>query len=214
MNGLMQRQRLVAATLVVAAIGCASGCIDSEKTVQETKQRHDLERRVAELERELQARDQTGRVQQAQIQTLQGIDGERLKLIPHADRIEIDSLSGGYGGDLHTGSEGVSIYLRPFDEEGDPTKAAGSVEIQVLDLAAPRDRQLVAECKLDPTALRKTWYSKFMTGHYTLKCPWKAGAPRHATLTVRVQFTDLLTGRSFELVKQVTIKLPLGASGG
>lgn len=209
-----KRLRLFATMLAVVAIGCAPGCFDSEKTVQEAQQRHDLERRVAELERELQARDQTGRTQQAQIQTLQGIDGERLKLIPHADRVEIDSLSGGYGGDARSGSEGVAIYLRPFDEEGDTTKAAGSVEIQVLDLAASPDRQLIAECKLDPAGLRKTWYSKFMTGHYTLKCPWKAGPPQHAILTVRVHFTDLLTGRSFDLVKQVSVKLPLNSSAG
>ncbi len=211
MNPSMNRLRLIAAMLAIAAIGCIPGCFDSEKTVQEAKQRHDLERKVADLERELQTRDQTGRAQHAQIQTLQGIDPDRMKLIPHADRVEIDPLSGGYGGDARSGSEGVAVYLRTFDDEGDPVKAAGSVELQVLDLAAPPDRQLLAECKLDGAALRKTWYSKFMTGHYTLKCPWKNGPPQHSALTIRVRFTDLLTGRVFDLVKQVNVKLPLGA---
>ena len=202
-------QRLAACALIAVV-----GCIDSEKTVQEAREKHDLERKIAELERELQARDHTGRSQLAQIQTLQSIDGDRLKLIPHADRVEIDPLSGGYGGDARSGSEGVAVYLRPFDEDGDPTKAAGSVEIQVLDLSAPPDRQLIAECKLDPAALKKTWYSKFMTAHYTLKCPWKSAPPTHDVLTLRVKFVDLLTGRTFDIVKQVNIKLPLSASAG
>ena len=211
MSNLTRRLRGITALFAGAIVFSVAGCVDSEKTVQEAKQRHELERKVAELERELQARDQTGRAQHAQIQTLQGIDPDRMKLIPHADRVEIDTLSGGYGGDARSGSEGVAVYLRTYDDEGDPVKAAGSVEVQVLDLGAPADRQLLAECKLDGAALRKTWYSKFMTGHYTLKCPWKSGAPQHSALTVRVRFTDLLTGRGFDLVKQVNVKLPLGA---
>lgn len=210
MRSPMRMLRRFAVCSLIAVVGC----VDSEKTVQEAREKHDLERKVAELERELQARDHTGRSQQAQIQTLQSIDGERLKLIPHADRVEIDPLSGGYGGDARSGSEGVAVYLRPFDEDGDPAKAAGSVEVQVLDLAAPPDRQLLAECKLDPAALRKTWYTKFMTAHYTLKCPWKSGPPAHDVVTLRIRFVDLLTGRTFDLVKQVNVKLPLNASAG
>jgi len=199
----------------VCTVIVATGCIDSGKTVQDAREQNNLERKVADLERELQARDQTLRDQRRQIQTLQGIDGdgERLKLIPHADRIEIDPLSGGYGGDARSGSEGLVVYLQTFDQDGDPIKAAGSVDLEVLDLNAPPDRQLIAECKYDPAALRQTWYSKFLTSHYTLKCPWKSGPPPRATLTLRARFVDLVTGKTFELVKQVKVNLPLGASG-
>jgi hypothetical protein len=46
-----------------------------------------------------------------------------------------------------------------------------------------------------------------------LKCPWQGKAPGHDELTVKVTFTDELTGREFTEQKVVRVKLPPATQG-
>ena len=49
---------------------------------------------------------------------------------------------------------------------------------------------------------------------YVLTCPWQNKIPRHAGLTVRVTFTDALTGRVFTAEKQVKVNPPPASASG
>jgi hypothetical protein len=196
------------AALVCAGLLLAGGCFDPDQALQSEHERRNFEERIGRLEKDLVARDDVIRRQARQIQVLQGFDNEeRLAQVPHAVRIEIDPLTGGYDEDRRPGDDGVVVYLRPYDADHDVVKAGGSVRVQVLDLAAPTGAQLLSETVVDAANLRKTWYGKFLTSHYTIRCPWRAGPPLRPAVTVRVEFLDLLSGHTFEQVRQVNVRL-------
>lgn len=202
----------------IVALLCAlpSGCDDAgRKTVKEAQEQRALEGRIRELEREVVSRDDLLRAQARQIQAMQGMGGpERLQRLPHAVRIELDALTGGFDSDKQTGDEGVVVYLRPYDSDNDVIKAAGAARVVLVDLAASGEAKTLGECVLDEAGLRKAWYGRFMTGHYTIKCPWRGSPPTRPEVTVRVQFIDAVTGETFEQVKLVKVTLPPQSTSG
>jgi len=191
------------------AIGICAGCDNSTQTIKEATEQRRLEERVSELQREVATRDAQIGEQASRIRELMKIDARAAGYIPHAERIEIEPMTGTYDDNRDGKPEGVVVYLRAFDADGDVVKAAGTAKVQVLDLENPAASQVVAEAALDEDGLRKSWYGKFMTSHFTIKCPWKSGPPAHRFLTVRVRFIDLVTGEPFEAVRQIEV----GAAG-
>ena len=58
-----------------------------------------------------------------------------------------------------------------------------------------------------------TWaFSGFMTNYYSFICPWKSSPPAHEEITVRVEFVDYLTGKSFTAQKTCKLQLPSNGS--
>lgn len=210
MTPLRTRRRGIFPRLVAVAVSslAAAGCGDANRTLSEEGDRRAATEKIALLEREVVSRDDTIRAQAKQIQGLRGVSGDRLAAVPHAASIELASLTGGYDDDHEAGDDGVVVYFRPIDGDGDVIKAAGSVRIQLHDLANPQGSQRIGEYVLDSANLRKQWYGKLLTSHYSIKCPWRAGPPAHPDITVRVQFLDFVSGQSFERVKQVHVTLP------
>lgn len=204
-------------TVMAALVGfilVAAGCNNANEQVAKLETRiRSLEEKNTAQAREIIDREENLRTLQRQLQTLTGMGGpDRLKELALPDRVELEGLSGGYDRDDLPGDEGAVAYLRVIDADADVVKAPGAAHMQVLDLANPATEQLVVERRWNPAELRKQWYGRMMTQHYTLRCPWsEKGPPRHSTLTLRVVFYDLLTGRTFEIQKQVEVKLPAAA---
>jgi hypothetical protein len=198
------RRRTRASLLL--AMAAAGGCIpDNRQTLNEAAERRALEDKVAALQRDVASRDAMIADQAARIRELQRIDPRTAAFIPHAERIEIEAMSGTYDDNRDGRPDGIVVYLRALDADGDVVKAGGTITVQGLDLQNPPESQVVAECALDAEAVRKAWYGKFLTAHYTIKCPWKSGPPTHPDLTLRVRFIDLVTGRPLEAVRQVKV---------
>lgn len=208
----LRRQSLVALLLLFPLGACE----------QQNKKIADLEDRAAALERknadqakDLIAREETIRGLQRRVKTLEAIGGPgRVQLLCPTARIEIDPKSRGYDQDGQPGDDGIVVYLRPYDADGDIIKAAGIIHVQVLDLAAPPTQQLITEKRWSPEETRKVWFGRLMTNHYTLRLPWgEKGPPRHSSVTVRVVFHDVITGETFEAQKLVTVALPPTPAG-
>ncbi len=171
--------------------------IDAQK-----KQIVDLEKRIVTLEEERDA-------QARQIATLQRIAPDRMAKLVTVDRIVLDRLTGGYDEDGRPGDEGVVAYIQPLDADGHVIKAAGSIRMEVFDLANPPERSLVCRGDWDVDHTRKAWSGRLWTNHFTVRCPWPPPdrrPPAHRELTVRVEFTELLTGRKFTAQTACTIK--------
>ncbi len=147
-----------------------------------------------------------------QIRNLEGFSPDRPVDLFAPVTLEIASLSGGSDYDDMPGDDGVTVYLRPRDADGDIVKVPGRITIQLLDLdnansASPR--LLGVYVFDDPDKLRKTWHGRFATQHYTLKCPFPPGTEPPATrrVTVSVEFVDYLTGQTLTALKEVPISL-------
>ncbi|HEY8667130.1 MAG TPA: hypothetical protein VIL86_10710 [Tepidisphaeraceae bacterium] len=132
---------------------------------------------------------------------------ERMEQLFTANALKLGRLSG--GADLEPakpGDEALKVYVVPTDAAGDAIKAAGAFTIEAFDLDVP-EHPLVGTWKFSVEQARESWYGKAMLYEYVLTCPWQAG-PTHAKLTVKVTFTDALTGLTLTAKQDVTIKLP------
>lgn len=190
---------------ILALGGCNGTQADPHIT-----QIQELEDKVQGQNRVIQAQKSQIAEQQREIQTLQGLGDEaRLARLIHVDRISLEGMSGGYDDDRDSVDEGAVAYLRLMDKDGDVIKAAGSAVLEAYDLAAPESERLVASAEFNPDEMAAAWFGRFLTSHYTLRAPWKSGKlPAHKTLTIVVRFTELLTGKSFEVQHTAEIHGP------
>ena len=189
--------RLVpAALLLVGCIG-PNGEDAAARLRRCQKENESLKANVQYLQAELIAG-------QEQIRTLQALGDKRMDLLFSVSDITIGKYTAGVDLDDKDGQDGVRVYLTPIDRDGHALKAAGSVKIQMFDLAAKEN--MVAECNFPVERISEQWSGGFMAYHYRFDCPW-GKQPEHDELTVRVEFTDYLTGKTFTAQKVCRLKL-------
>lgn len=196
---------LSSAVVVSAVAGCGPTKADPRVT-----QIQELEDRVEQQGRDLAAKDAQLQAQADQIQTLQGLGGDKaIDRLVHVSSIGIDQLSGGYDDDRDGRDDGLVIYLRLLDDEQDSIKAAGSVLVRVMDLAAAEGPVMLGEVSFGAEELKSMWYGRLMSSHYAIKVPLASLAlpPARDRLTVRALYTDLLTGRAFDAQAEVAFTL-------
>ncbi len=195
---------LLLATGMFIFAGCMNGGRNQNDLKSELRQLQEQNRKLAEDNRQLQSVVAT---QQTQIKTLQKLGEKRMEKLFHVEQIELGKYTGGTDIDGNPGHEGIKVYLRPLDQHGSVIKAAGEVTVQLFDLAADPKENLIGRYHWSVEQVAKQWSSGFFTYHYSFLCPWKQ-SPGHDEITVRVEFTDYLTGRVFTAQKACEVKLP------
>jgi len=170
-----------------------------------------LRRDKGRLERTVAQRDATIASQRKQIDNLQGFAPDRPVGMFAPVKLEIASLSGGADYDGKPGDDGITVYLRPRDADGDVVKVPGRMKVQLVDntdLGSPRVLGVYPFENLDE--VRKTWHGKFGTQHFTLKCPFPSGVelPKSRRVLVSAEFIDLLAGATLTASKEVGISIP------
>ncbi len=197
---------LVSAAL--AAVLAAGGCVDP-RDAEIAKLRSAEKMLLAENKGlgERNARLQTDQDRLTRENaTLLGLGPKRLEYLFRVDKIDIGGYSAGVNlSGKGEGHDAVRIYLVPLDKDGNAIKAAGAVRIQVFDLAAGPEF-LVCSCDFPVETIGKYWLGQFLSYYYKFECKF-AAPPQHPNLTVRVTFTDYLTGREFETQKVFTVRL-------
>jgi len=193
--------------LIVCTVGALAGC-NGAAADPHIAQIQQLEDKLSEQSRLREQRDQQIAEQGRIIQDLRGLDGaRRLEQLVHVARVEIERLSGGYDDDRDGVAEGVVVYLRLFDSEGDVIKAAGSAKVNVFDVSTASAPRTVCFGQWTAEQMNPLWFGALMTSHYNLRVPWPAGirTTPSKTLTLVVQFTELLSGRTFEAQRAVDV---------
>lgn len=196
---------------------CVTGCFSGGERARLTQDNQRLRQNVERLERTVGKREAAIAGLNQQIENLQGFDPRRPADLFAPVKIQIQSLSGGADYDDEPGDDGVTVYLRPLDRDGDVVKTPGRIQIQLLDnnnLSQPR---LIAVYDFDdPAALRRLWYGSFGTNHYTLKCPFPDGIrlPEQPRLIISAEFVDYLTGATLTATKEVEFSHPRKLVGG
>lgn len=196
------------AAFLSAVVGCSMKNDDPQKLLAEKVTT--LTDENARLKRELAERDGAIASLQVQVDNLLELGPGRLDHLFTVDRIELARLTGGADYDGKPGDDGITVYLRPLDAQGDAIKAAGEIRIQLLDVTDQgRPRELGLYVVNDPGQLRDSWYSGLLTDHYTIKCPWRPGGgpPSNREVTIRATFLDWLSGREFTAQKAVHVSV-------
>jgi hypothetical protein len=210
----VRASRALGVALMTLLAGCDLMQGNQVATLRQENER--LKREVGRLERESVTTAQSVADLKTQVSRLQYLGAKRLDMLYHADRLEIEQLSGGYDDDKLPGDDGVIVYLRPLDRMGDPVKVAGDIRIELFDLSLPEGQQKLGEHVIAVGKAQEMWYGRFMTYHYTVRCPWQGRPPANPEILVRASFLDYLTGRELNATREVRVLPPpaLGAPAG
>jgi len=183
--------------IAVAALAAAlGGCTNDAATIKSLRAANDrLSASNARLVTRLDDANSQLAALRKQNAALLDLGDKRLKLIPHVTGIQFGSATGGYP--VGKPAEGVKVFLQPLDQDGSVLKAGGAVTIQLYDLAAPPEANLVGQCHYTVEQVARHWYSGFLTYHFSFECPWKSAPPKHDGITVRATWLDYLTGKAF-----------------
>lgn len=118
--------------------------------------------------------------------------------------------TGGYNEDGQPGDEALQVVVEPRDTDGQAIKAPGALHVTALEISPQGLKTPIGIWDVPPDQLRRTWKNGLFATGYFVVLPWKT-CPASERLRVVVQFT-LADGRLFETDRDVTIRLPPGAS--
>jgi len=195
---------------ILAAIGSLLGGCAPPPTVEDSSAGEviQLRRDVVRLRHALTDAQQQLARQDQQLATLQALGTRRLENLFRVARIRLGRFTGGYDSDEKPGEDGVKVYVEPIDEAGSVLKAAGSVTIQLFDLAAPDGEYDLGAHRFDVDTIANHWFSGAFTNHYSFVCPWGERRPSCSEVTVRVTFVEYLTGKTFIAQKRAPVEGP------
>ena len=206
----MNRLSLAPAVVVLLAAALSSGCgSPNVASIKVRRENQELRTKVAELERREQAHLAQIRAMESKSTTVPSLPNERLDTLFTTHGLRLGRLTGGADLDpKQPGDEGLKIYVVPTDGQGQPIKAAGSFVIDAFDLAKGDNAARIGHWEYPLDQAAKNWFGQAMLYTYVLSAPWQRQRPEHGDLTVRVTFTDALTGRTF--TEQKVVKANLG----
>ena len=193
-NGLPICLILVAAMLA----GCGS---PNKASIVVRKKNQDLRATVAELQaKNDQLRgDLARRENAAPATTLPTLPQQRLEEMFTVSGLTFGRLT---GFDPRDPERTLTVYLTPVDAAGDANKAVGDVTVEAFDLSTSGDVRL-GTWTFPAADVKKRWSGLLING-YVLPCPWEGEAPAAGKkITVKVTFSDLLTGRVLTAKKDV-----------
>ncbi|NIA07832.1 MAG: hypothetical protein GWP14_09420 [Actinobacteria bacterium] len=190
--------------LLVVFVGCAN---KGAQLTEAQRQNLELRQQLRQSQQTIETQQDTIRRQAEQIDNLSELGPERLDVLFKVQRIKLGRYSGGTNLDEKPGDDGIRVYITPQDEAGRTVTAAGSIEVNVFDLAKTSE-PLLMSYSFSPEQARQYWQAGGLANHYNITCPWKDTLPSSNEITIRVKFIDYLTGQSFTATKQCRIRPP------
>lgn len=190
---------------------CLSGCGPNQQAIKHARENEALRQQNDAMQRSILERDGSIAMLRKQVADLQTLGPDRPVTFFAPVKLEIASLSGGADYDGKPGDDGINVYLRPKDTDGDTVKTPGKMKVQITDnsnLASPRVIGVYSFDNLEE--VRKTWHGQFGTQHFTLKCPFPGGValPASRKLVVSAEFVDLLSGATLTASQEVKFAEP------
>jgi len=124
-------------------------------------------------------------------------------------KIKITKYTDFYDKDKDGKKEKLIVYIQPIDEDGDIIKAVGAVDVRLQDPNKNDDQEPVAQWRVEPSRLKKLWFAGFTAANYklTFDVADKISELESVSggLTVKVTFTDYLTGKVLNEEKLIRI---------
>jgi len=194
----------VAVLVLGFAVLIAAGCESEQKlSAADWGQKSQLRQEEGDLKAQLEKLQATNERLQEQIKVLSKLPPDSsLDELYGLKKLVIARRTGLYDKDKDGKKEKLIVYLRPVDGEGDAIKAAGEVRVELWDLNQEPQEALLAKWHVKPAELQKLWVSGALTHYYRLS--FDIAEQIKKELTVRLHFTDYLTGKV--LTAQTVVK--------
>ena len=164
--------------------------------------------RETQLEGEIKQLKAANEELKKQIEVLSGVNPEeRGKSIYDLQKVNISRYTDFYDKDKDGKKEKLIVYVQPIDEEGDIVKVAGTVDIQLWDLNKADGEAQLAQWRVEPAELKKLWFAALMSTYYRLTFDIADIVQDFKEpLTVKLTFTDYLTGKVYQAQKAIEPK--------
>jgi len=188
---------ILSGSLLVVVGGCESG---ANKATSCVKQVESLQKEKTELLGQIEQAGTENKQLKKRIRVLTGLrTGVKLENLPVVEKVKIHRYTGFYDKNGDGRKEKLIVYLQPIDQQGDIVKAAGAVDVQLWDLNREGGQARLAQWHIRPDELKKLWFATIITSLYRLTFD-VAGKIEgiDGPLTVKVTFSDYLTGKVFE----------------
>jgi hypothetical protein len=192
--------RIYASTLLFFLAGCGIG---SERKDPAELKAEKLRQEKAALTGDVQQHQAEIEQLRAQIRALSVLPKDQQNNPYELTTLRIAKISNFFDKDSDGTQEKLVVYVQPIDTEGDVVKAAGTVSVQLWNLSKANGEALLGQWKVEPAELRRLWFNSLTTTGYrvTFDRPEAVGVFSEP-LTLKVTFSDYLTGESF-LAQQV-----------
>ena len=182
------------------------GCENANKKSPLAEQIQQLKQEKTELTRQIERSENENEQLQKQILVLSGLPEEaKAENLYRLQRIKVTRYTNFYDKDKDGEKEKLIVYIQPLDEEGDIVKATGTVDVQLWDLNSSQANQaLLGQWHITPGQLKKLWFATVITINYRLTFDVADKIENiQEPLTVKVTFTDYLTGKVFKEQKVI-----------
>jgi outer membrane murein-binding lipoprotein Lpp len=187
--------------LAAILVGCGSSTQRPWKTLKDCAQKN------TELSIQIQALESENTQLTEQVNTLSTLDAAaRLEALDTLDKIRIGKRTGFYDKDDDSTNETLVVYLEPLDMAQDFVKAIGGVKIQLWDLDTAANEAKPVEWTLEPADLHPTWGGTIFAGYYRIKLPLENFSDQKKDYTVKVSFTDYLSGKVLTDQKVISVQ--------
>jgi cell division protein FtsB len=185
-----------------------TGCASSNDKELLTTQIKQLMQENTQLQGQVKQYNSENKELKGQIQVLSALpEGVKLENLSRIEKVNISRYTGFYDKDNDGKKEKLIVYIQPIDEQGDIIKAPGAVEVQLWDLNKTDGKAMLGKWNVEPEELKKLWFATIVTINYRLTFDVADIVGNlEEPLTVKVTFTDYLTGKVF--TEQKVIKAP------
>jgi hypothetical protein len=205
---ITRAQVLIACGVVICVMVLAVGCGAKRRAREAAAVRPATASEETGMRSRMEQAEKENAQLKKQVETLGALPGgKRAEAVYKIQRIEIGNYTNIYKEEEDGNKEKLIVYVSPIDETGDSVKAAGEVKIQLWDLSKKENNALLGEWTVEPNELKKMWYNSLISSKYRLSFDvsgvvknYKAGS---AELTVKVNFVDYLSGRTFSEQKVI-----------
>jgi hypothetical protein len=195
-------------TAVFLLAATLAGCGRQQSGPRPADRIEQLQREKTQIESRLEKAEQQNAELRKNIRIITGLPPQtKADSLRQLQSVRIGRFTNLYDRDKDGTKEKLIVYIKPVDRHGDIIKAAGIVEVQLWNLELPENDALLGTWRTEPEELAETWAGTIMGRNYRLALEAPAAADKTAgPLTVKVKFTDLLSGRVFDEQKVIRPK--------
>jgi len=183
-----------------------AGCENTSKKMKLAEECNLLKQEKTQLTHQIEQLEVDNKQLQKQIQVLSSLpEGAKSENVYELQKVKISGYTNLYDKDKDGKKEKLIVYIQPMDTDGDIIKATGTVDVQLWDLNRAVGEALLGQWQVKPEELKKLWFATLLTINYRLMFDVADKIDKFEDpLTVKVIFTDYLSGRVF--IEQKVIK--------
>jgi len=186
--------------LIISVLTAIAGCGGTDKAVPLQDKIQSLTDEKAQIQKEMEQTKAENERLKKQNKVLAALPDEaKGENLSHIQEVKITNLTNLYDKDKDGKKEKLIVYLQPIDRDGDVVKAPGEVDVELWYLDREPAQAKLSDWQIKPKELKKLWFSAVMGTNYRLTFDISGMAiDPTEPLTVKVAFTDLLTGKVFK----------------